>query len=65
MKKKENEKSGFPFTVDVRDYLSTSKIIKNNLNKPNDTGNDLLLIKGIERSENKNAFDLFAHILEG
>ena len=65
MKKSEIEKSNFPFTVDVRDYLSTSMIIKNNHNKPNDMVNDLLSDKTIESSENKGAFDLFAHILEG
>ena len=65
MKKSEIEKSNFPFIVDVRDYLSTSMIIKNNLNKPNETGNDLLFIKSIERSENKTAFDLFENIIEG
>jgi len=65
MKKSEIEKSNFPFTVDVRDYLSTSMIIKNNHNKPNVTRNSLLSNKTIESSENKGAFDLFAHILEG
>jgi len=65
MKKTETEKLNFPLKFDVKDYLSTSMIIKNNLNKPNDTGNDLLYSKTIERSEYISAFDLFAHILEG
>ena len=65
MKKSEIKKSNFPFTVDKRDYLSTSMIIKNNHNKPNDMMNGLLFNKTIENLENKGAFDLFAHILEG
>jgi len=65
MKKSEFENSKFPIVVDLFDYLSTSMIIKNNHKKSNDTVNDLLSIKTIEKSENSRAFDLFAHILEG
>ena len=65
MKKTETEKLNFPLKFDVKDYLSTSMIIKNNLNKLNDTGNDLFFNKSFEKSEHISSFDLFAHILEG
>ena len=65
MKNSETEKPKFPFLVDVRDYLSTSMIIKNNHNKSNDSETKMLFDKSISMNDKNNTFDLFAHILEG
>jgi len=65
MKNSETEKPTFHFLVDVRDYLSTSMIIKNNHNKTNDSDQEMLSNKPISLSEKNIKFDLFAHILEG
>jgi|GEM_PF-1566104 len=65
MKNLETVKSKFLFLADVRDYLSTSMIIKNNHNKSNDSEHEMLFDKSISTSEKNKPFDLFAHILEG
>lgn len=65
MNKSEIAKSNNSYKVGVSGYISSSMIIKNNHKKSNDTVNDLLFSKTIERSENIRAFDIFAHILEG
>jgi len=65
MKNSETVKPKFHFLVDVRDYLSTSMIIKNNHNKSNDSDHEMLFDKSIITSEKIKPFDLFAHILEG
>ena len=65
MKNSETEKPTFHFLVDVRDYLSTSMIIKNNHNNTNDSDQEMLSNKPISLSEKNIKFDLFAHILEG
>jgi len=65
MKNLETVKSKFLFLADVRDYLSTSMIIKNNHNKSNDSEHEMLFDKPISTSEKIKPFDLFAHILEG
>jgi len=65
MKKSEITKQKFPFLVDVRDYLSSSMIMKSNQNKSNDPEKKVFSDITPENSDNKKSFDLFAHILEG
>lgn len=64
MKNSENEKTKCPFFVDVRDYLSSSMLVKKNQYNSIDQAKSTLFKDTVEKSERK-PFDLFAHILEG
>jgi hypothetical protein len=64
MKNSENKKTKTPFFVDVRDYLSSSMLVRKNQYKSIDQAKSTLFKDTVERSASK-PFDLLAHILEG
>jgi len=65
MKNTKNTKTESPFLIVVRDYLSSSMLLKNDQNIPVDTDNNVPVNKSIQNSKKTSNFDLFAHILEG